>query len=228
MAQEAPGAPLAKAMAVRFDWSAGADDVPAVRLLRRRAVDTLTDALHELSGRGFAPRIAQRLQQAIGLLQGPGLGPAYDQVRYVREHLVQLEKASSDTEVHAAVASVVRVVKQGALLARELLVLQRFSTAPAGAELGHEEFKRHMEEVFWRLIDTELLAELCQAYSIVVSVGKRRAEFDRSRRPLSERPMPIRVDSSTDAKLNGQYRFVALVNNASKYKNESNDCGVFI
>ena len=71
MAQEAPGAPLAKAMAARFGGSAGADDVPAVRLLRRRAVDTLTDALHELSRRGFAPKIAQRLQQAIGLLQGP-------------------------------------------------------------------------------------------------------------------------------------------------------------
>ena len=219
MAQEAPGAPLAKAMAARFGGSAGADDVPAVRILRRRAVDTLTNALQQLSRRGLAPKIAQRLQQAIGLLQGPGLGPAYDQVRYVREHLVQLEKAASDTEVHAAFASVVKVVKQGALLARELLVLQRFSTAPAGAELGHEEFKRHMEEVFWRLIDTELLAELCQAYSIVVSVGNRRAEFDQSRKPLSERPMPIRVDSSTDAKLHGQYRFVALVNDASKYMN---------
>ena len=59
MAQEAPGAPLAKAMAARFGGSAGADDVPAVRILRRRAVDTLTDALHQLSRRGLAPKSAK-------------------------------------------------------------------------------------------------------------------------------------------------------------------------
>ena len=120
------------------------------------------------------------------------------------------------------------LVRQGALLAREVLVVTHFTSLPAVVELNHNDFRRHMATALRRWIDTELLSELSQSYSMVMMVGKRREEFEASTGPMSERPLPIRNDQHDDPKVIGQYRYVEKVNGRSKYMNELNDLGVFM
>ena len=120
------------------------------------------------------------------------------------------------------------LVRQGALLAMEVIVVAHFTSLPAVVELNHNDFRRHMETAFRRWIDTELLSELSQSYSMVMMVAKRRDECEVSTGPMSERPLPIRVDQHDDPKVIGQYRCVEKVDGRSKYMNEFNDLGVLM
>ena len=203
-----------------------AGPVPAVCLLRRRAIEKLTEAIDELWFCGVAPGIADRLEHEVvpKLDAGgvPRLAQAYDLVRWSREQLAMMCKREEVPE------TVFTLVRQGALLAREVIVVAHFTSLPAVVELNHNDFRRHMETAFRRWIDTELLSELSQSYSMVMMVGKRREEFEASTGPMSERPLPIRVDQHDDPKVIGQYRYVEKVNGRSKYMNELNDLGVFM
>lgn len=108
-------------------------------------------------------------------------------------------------------------------------MLYRFSKDGHGAMLDHDLFKWHMEEEFWRIMDQQLLSELTQAYSMVVPIGSRAAEFHRAINcELVEKPVPIKLDGFHGEKLNGRYRLAALVNNEAKFRNESTDRGVSI
>ena len=192
-----------------------AGPVPAVCLLRRRAIQKLTEAIHELWFCGFAPEIADRLQEVVTKLHGGVrlVAQAYDLVRWSREQLAMMAKREEVPE------TVFTLVRQGALLAREVIVVAHFTSLPGGGRLNHDDFRRHMETAFRRWIDTELLSELSQSYSMVMMVGKRREEFEASTGPMSERPLPIRVDQHDDPKVIGQYRYV---------EKELNDLGVFM
>ena len=216
------GAPVVVAMAATPGVRAG--PVPAVCLLRRRAIQKLTEAIHEFWFCGFAPEIAGRLQEVVTKLHGGVrlVAQAYDLVRWSREQLVMMAKREEVPE------TVFTLVRQAALLAREVIVVAHFTSLPAGGRLNHDDFRRHMETAFRRWIDTELLSELSQSYSMVMMVGKRREEFEASTGPMSERPMPIRVDQHDDPKVIGQYRYVEKVDGRSKYINELNDLGVFM
>ena len=83
----ARGAPVVVAMAATSGVRAG--PVPAVSLLRRRAIEKLTEAIHELWFCGVAPEIADRLEHEVvpKLDAGgvPRLAQAYDLVRWSRD-----------------------------------------------------------------------------------------------------------------------------------------------
>ena len=129
-----------------------------------------------------------------------GLAQAYDLVRSSREQLAMMAKREEGPE------TVFTLVRQGALLAREVIVVAHFTSLPAVVGLNHHDFRRLMETAFRRWIDTELLSELSQSYSMVMMVGKRREESEASTGPISERPMPIRVGQHGDPKMIGHYR----------------------